>query len=92
MKRVLEMEKVCNRCNIYWLADGRADGGIRHVESIELYNIERQHTRGKPCPFEPANMAVGGGGSWGRAHFPLLFAMISIAVRPAIPLGLDGLG
>ena len=34
MKRMLEMEKVRNRCNVYWLADERADGGIRHVESL----------------------------------------------------------
>ena len=34
MKRVPEMEKVCNHCNVYWLANGRADGEIRQVGSL----------------------------------------------------------
>ena len=44
-----------------------------HRSHIELYNIERQHTRGKPCPFEPANMAVYGGGS-SREHTFYLYS------------------
>ena len=36
------------------------------AKPIEVYSIEHQHQWEKPFPFEPANMATGGGGSWGE--------------------------